>query len=128
MSYISGSVPEAIIGSLYANAFKALKPKGKLIVHDFMVNDSLDGPPLGATRTHARLLLARATRMSQGSRRAQTHAQTHSRAHKRTDTRAHTRTRAHTHARTHAHARARAHQYTSTPPLSAPPDKGRHRR
>lgn len=48
MSYISGSVPEKIIGALYANAFKALKPGGRLLVHDFMVNDSLDGPALGA--------------------------------------------------------------------------------
>merc|ERR1712060_687194 len=48
MSYISGSVPESIIGSLYDNAFKALKPGGRLLVHDFMVNDSLDGPALGA--------------------------------------------------------------------------------
>lgn len=48
MSYISGSVPEAIIGALYSNAFKALKPGGRLLVHDFMVDDSLDGPPLGA--------------------------------------------------------------------------------
>uniref|UniRef100_A0A7S4VLU3 O-methyltransferase domain-containing protein n=1 Tax=Alexandrium monilatum TaxID=311494 RepID=A0A7S4VLU3_9DINO len=48
MSYISGSVPESIIGSLYANAMKALKPGGRLLVHDFMVNDSLDGPALGA--------------------------------------------------------------------------------
>jgi len=48
MSYISGSVPEPIIGSLYANAMKALKPGGRLLVHDFMVNDSLDGPALGA--------------------------------------------------------------------------------
>ena len=48
MSYISGSVPEAIIGALYANAHKALKPGGRLLVHDFMVNDSLDGPALGA--------------------------------------------------------------------------------
>jgi len=48
MSYISGSVPEPIIGALYANAFKALKPKGRLLVHDFMVNDALDGPALGA--------------------------------------------------------------------------------
>merc|ERR1712190_377662 len=48
MSYISGSVPESIIGSLYANAFKALRPGGRLLVHDFMVNDSLDGPALGA--------------------------------------------------------------------------------
>jgi len=48
MSYISGSVPEPVIGALYANAFKALRPKGRLLVHDFMVNDSLDGPALGA--------------------------------------------------------------------------------
>lgn len=48
MSYISGSVPEAIISALYANAFKALRPGGRLLVHDFMVHDSLDGPALGA--------------------------------------------------------------------------------
>jgi len=48
MSYISGSVPESIIGELYKNAFKALKPGGRLLVHDFMVNDSLDSPALGA--------------------------------------------------------------------------------
>jgi len=48
MSYISGSVPEPIIVELYKNAFKALKPGGRLLVHDFMVNDSLDGPALGA--------------------------------------------------------------------------------
>lgn len=48
MSYISGSVPEPVIGALYANAFKALKPGGRLIVHDFMVDDSLEGPALGA--------------------------------------------------------------------------------
>jgi len=48
MSYISGSVPEAVIGALYKNAFAALKPGGRLLVHDFMVNDSLDGPALGA--------------------------------------------------------------------------------
>jgi len=48
MSYISGSVPEFIIGALYKNAYKALKPGGRLIVHDFMVDDSLDGPALGS--------------------------------------------------------------------------------
>lgn len=48
MSYISGSVPEPVIKSLYGNAHKALKAGGRLIVHDFMVNDTLDGPPLGA--------------------------------------------------------------------------------
>ena len=36
--------PESVIGKLYANAYKALKPGGRLLVHDFMVNDSLDGP------------------------------------------------------------------------------------
>ena len=44
----AGSVPESIIGELYKNAFKALKPGGRLLVHDFMVNDSLDSPALGA--------------------------------------------------------------------------------
>merc|ERR1711920_745250 len=48
MSYISGSVPEPIISGLYGNAMKALRPGGRLLVHDFMVNDSLDGPTLGA--------------------------------------------------------------------------------
>jgi len=48
MSYISGSVPEPIIEGLYSNALKALRPGGRLLVHDFMVNDSLDGPALGA--------------------------------------------------------------------------------
>ena len=40
--------PESVIGKLYANAYKALKPGGRLLVHDFMVNDSLDGPELGS--------------------------------------------------------------------------------
>lgn len=48
MSYISGSVPEPLIEKLYMNAFKALKPSGRLLVHDFMVDDSLEGPALGA--------------------------------------------------------------------------------
>jgi SAM-dependent methyltransferase len=48
MSYISGSVPEPIISKLYWNAFKALRPGGRLLVHDFMVDDSLAGPALGA--------------------------------------------------------------------------------
>lgn len=48
MSYISGSVPETVVASLYANAFKALRPGGRLLVHDFMVDDTLDGPALGS--------------------------------------------------------------------------------
>jgi len=48
MSYISGSVPEKFVQILYDNAFKHVKTGGKFIVHDFMVNDDLQGPPLGA--------------------------------------------------------------------------------
>eukprot|EP00928_Gymnodinium_smaydae_P069080 TRINITY_DN5245_c0_g2_i1.p1 TRINITY_DN5245_c0_g2~~TRINITY_DN5245_c0_g2_i1.p1 ORF type:complete len:401 (-),score=63.26 TRINITY_DN5245_c0_g2_i1:193-1395(-) len=48
MSYISGSVPEDIITRLYSNAYQALRPGGRLLVHDFMVDDTLDGPALGA--------------------------------------------------------------------------------
>jgi len=48
MSYLSGSVPETALATLYANALKALVPGGRLIIHDFMVSDTLDGPPLGA--------------------------------------------------------------------------------
>lgn len=36
MSYICGSVPEPMIQSLYANAYEALAPGGRLLVHDFM--------------------------------------------------------------------------------------------
>ena len=48
MSYISGSVPASLIPALYEQAYKVLKPGGRLIVHDFMVDDSLTGPPLAA--------------------------------------------------------------------------------
>merc|ERR1711879_823658 len=48
MSYISGSVPEPIIAGLYINAYKALRPGGRLLVHAFMVDDNLAGPALGA--------------------------------------------------------------------------------
>mmetsp|Transcript_37456 Transcript_37456/g.84432 ORF Transcript_37456/g.84432 Transcript_37456/m.84432 type:complete len:375 (-) Transcript_37456:47-1171(-) len=48
MSYISGSVPADAISGLYSRAMAALRPGGRLIVHDFMVDDSLDGPVLGA--------------------------------------------------------------------------------
>ena len=37
MSYISGSVSEGAIGGLYANAYRALRPGGRLLIHDFMV-------------------------------------------------------------------------------------------
>ena len=48
ISYVSGSVPAEAIPSIYAHAFKALKAGGRLLIHDFMVDDSLDGPALGA--------------------------------------------------------------------------------
>lgn len=48
MSYLSGSVPAESIINLYRSALSALRPGGRLIVHDFMVDDSLDGPSLGA--------------------------------------------------------------------------------
>jgi len=48
MSYISGSVPEKFVQTLYNNAFTHVRSGGKFIVHDFMVNDDLQGPPLGA--------------------------------------------------------------------------------
>jgi len=48
MSYISGSVPEPHVQSLYDKAFAHVRPGGRFIVHDFMVNDDLQGPPLGA--------------------------------------------------------------------------------
>lgn len=48
MSYLCGSVPEELIEVLYRNALKVLKPGGRLVVHDFMVDDSKDGPALGA--------------------------------------------------------------------------------
>lgn len=48
MSYVSGSVPEPVMTHIYSQAYAALKPGGKLIVHDFMVDDDLEGPPVAA--------------------------------------------------------------------------------
>ncbi|CAK9067791.1 unnamed protein product [Durusdinium trenchii] len=48
MSYLCGSIPEEALLPLYRNAFGALRPGGRLVVHDFMVEDSKDGPALGA--------------------------------------------------------------------------------
>ena len=48
MSYLSGSVPEDLIANMYKEAFRALRPGGKLVIHDFMVDDTLDGPPIAA--------------------------------------------------------------------------------
>lgn len=48
MSYLCGSVPESAIQELFVNAYRAMRPGGRLLIHDFMVDDNLDGPLLGA--------------------------------------------------------------------------------
>jgi hypothetical protein len=48
LSYLCGSVPAESLPDLYARCVEALNPGGLLIVHDFMVEDSMDGPKLTA--------------------------------------------------------------------------------
>merc|ERR1711953_968715 len=48
ISYVSESVPASAVPTMYTRAFERLKPGGLLIVHSFMVDDTLDGPELGA--------------------------------------------------------------------------------
>ncbi len=48
MSYIFSSVPGNTIEGLVKHAADVLKPGGRLIVHDFMVNAERDGPKLAA--------------------------------------------------------------------------------
>ena len=48
MSYIFSSVPGNKIADLVQHAADVLKPGGRLIVHDFMVNAERDGPKLAA--------------------------------------------------------------------------------
>jgi len=48
ISYVSESVPASAVPTMYKRAFERLKPGGLLIVHSFMVDDTLDGPELGA--------------------------------------------------------------------------------
>merc|ERR1712086_486090 len=48
ISYVSESVPGTAVPDLYSRAYERLRPGGLLIVHSFMVDDSLDGPELGA--------------------------------------------------------------------------------
>lgn len=43
-SYLASSVPAVALPSLYAKAYDALKPGGRMIVHDFMVHNSMKGP------------------------------------------------------------------------------------
>ena len=48
MSYLLSAVSEASVAILLAKAVKALRPGGRLLVHDFMVDDDHAGPPLAA--------------------------------------------------------------------------------
>lgn len=48
MSYLLSAVAEASVHELLGKAYKALRPGGRLLVHDFMVDDDETGPPLAA--------------------------------------------------------------------------------
>lgn len=48
MSYLMSGVPGDEVEGLLQKAFEALSPGGKLMVHDFMVNDDRRGPALAA--------------------------------------------------------------------------------
>lgn len=48
MSYLLSAVSEASAHELLGKAHKALRPGGRLLVHDFMVDDDETGPPLAA--------------------------------------------------------------------------------
>jgi SAM-dependent methyltransferase len=58
MSYLLSAVGAEVIPTLLARAFAALKPGGRLIVHDFMADDDGNGPT-----TAALWLLANALRL-----------------------------------------------------------------
>jgi len=48
MSYLLSAVAEPSAHELLRKAYKALRPGGRLLVHDFMVDDDETGPPLAA--------------------------------------------------------------------------------
>lgn len=48
MSYVWSAVGGGDIRTLARNAFAALKPGGRVLVHDFMVDDRHEGPPFAA--------------------------------------------------------------------------------
>lgn len=48
MSYLFSGVPGEAIPKLCTDAFRVLKPGGRIVVHDFMVEDARTGPPLAA--------------------------------------------------------------------------------
>jgi len=44
MSYVSGSIPADALPNLYSNAYRALRPGGVVVIHDFFVNNDGKGP------------------------------------------------------------------------------------
>jgi len=48
MSYLLSAVSETATQGLLSRAYKALRPGGRLLIHDFMVDDDHSGPPLAA--------------------------------------------------------------------------------
>jgi precorrin-6B methylase 2 len=54
MSYLWGAVGKNDVGVLTRRAMNALPPGGLVLVHDFMVDNTRDGPPFAAPRQHLR--------------------------------------------------------------------------
>ncbi len=48
MSYLFSGIPGEELPRMVQNAFESLAPGGKLMVHDFMVDDDRQGPPMAA--------------------------------------------------------------------------------
>ncbi len=48
MSYLFSGIPADALETVVANAWDALEPGGRVIIHDFMVDDNRAGPPLAA--------------------------------------------------------------------------------
>ena len=48
MSYLLSAVAESSAHELLGKAYKALRPGGRLLIHDFVVDDDGTGPPLAA--------------------------------------------------------------------------------
>jgi 2-hydroxy-4-(methylsulfanyl)butanoate S-methyltransferase len=48
MSYLSSSIPGNTLMPTYAKAFEATKPGGFIFIHDFVIENDRQGPPLTA--------------------------------------------------------------------------------
>lgn len=57
MSYLCGSVPMSVIPAILRNAFRALRPGGLFLIHDYMAKDALDGPMYAALWALAHLTI-----------------------------------------------------------------------